>query len=199
MSLLREEHVHPDDLATFGEALDAIRRGERVAIRHPPCRRTTARRVGCGCAASRARSPDGRRFADVIVSDVTDRAELTAELAATRSQLDRVLASVAAVAYTLELDEDTAVPWEMSYVGPGWERVTGTDRDDAARRWPAGCMAAVHPDDRVFVEQGYLQLARGAAIDRVLPAPDPRRRPPRPRARAAAHATPPAGCWPTAS
>lgn len=29
-------------------------------------------------------------------------------------------------------------------------------------------MAAAHPDDRVFVEQGYLQLARGAAIDRVF-------------------------------
>jgi len=164
--LLREENVHPDDLAVFGEALDAIRRGERVStgIRHVaddgPVRRLLLRSVP-------REEPGGRRFADVIVSDVTDRAELTAELAATRSQLDRVLASVSAVPYTLELDEDTAVPWEMSYVGPGWERVTGSDRT-TPRAMAGWLMAAVHPDDRVFVEQGYLQLARGAAIDRVF-------------------------------
>jgi PAS domain-containing protein len=164
--LLRDENVHPDDLEAFAEALDAIRRGERIAIgiRHVsddgPVRRLLLRSVP-------REEPDGRLFADVIVSDVTDRAELTAELAATRSQLDRVLASVAAVAYTLELDEDTAAPWELSYVGPGWERVTGTDRT-TPRGMASWLAAAVHPDDRVFVEQGYLQLARGAAIDRVF-------------------------------
>ncbi len=164
--LLREGQVHPDDLATFRGSLDAIRSGERVATRirrladdRPP-RLLWLRSVP-------RQEPDGRRFADVIVSDVTDRAELTAELAATRSQLDRVLAAVAAVAYTLELDEDTAVPWEMSYVGPGWERVTGTE-PSTPRGMATWLMAAVHPDDRVFVEQGYLQLARGAAIDRVF-------------------------------
>ena len=163
--LLDTDRVHPDDLATFTGSLDAIRHGERVAIRF--------RRLGDGpprllwLRSVPREEPDGRRFADVIVSDVTDRAELTAELAATRSQLDRVLASVAAVAYTLELDEDTAVPSEISYVGPGWERVTGLEvsTPHGMATW---LMAAVHPDDRVFVEQGYLQLARGAAIDRVF-------------------------------
>ena len=164
--LPHEDDVHPDDLATFAGSLDAMRRGERVAIRirrlvdDAPPRLLWLRSVP-------RQEPDGRRFADVIVSDVTDRAELTAELAATRSQLDRVLASVAAVAYTLELDEDTAVPWEMSYVGPGWERVTGME-PSTPRGMATWLMAAVHPDDRVFVEQGYLQLARGAAIDRIF-------------------------------
>ncbi|MDX6377797.1 MAG: hypothetical protein QOE98_2100, partial [Gaiellaceae bacterium] len=164
--LLRQDTVHPDDLAEFRNALDVIRRGERVAIGirrvayDGPVRRMLIRSVP-------REESDGRRFADVIVSDVTDRAELTAELAATRGQLDRVLASVAAVAYTLELDEDTAVPLEMSYVGPGWELVTGSDRD-TPRAMAGWLMAAVHPEDRVFVEQGYLQLARGAAIDRVF-------------------------------
>ncbi len=164
--LPHSDHVHPDDLATFTGSLDAIRRGERVAIRirrlvdDAPPRLLWLRSVP-------RQEPDGRRFADVIVSDVSDRAELTAELAATRSQLDRVLASVAAVAYTLELDEDTAVPWEMSYVGPGWERVTGVE-PSTPRGMASWLMVAVHPDDRAFVEQGYLQLARGAAIDRVF-------------------------------
>jgi PAS domain-containing protein len=164
--LLRQDTVHPDDLAAFRNSLDVIRRGERVAIGirrvayDGPVRRMWMRSVP-------REEPDGRRFADVIVSDVTDRAELTAELAATRGQLDRVLASVAAVAYTLELDEETAVPWEMSYVGPGWELVTGND-PGTPRAMAAWLMAAVHPEDRVFVEQGYLQLARGAAIDRVF-------------------------------
>ncbi len=76
-----------------------------------------------------------------------------------------MLSSVAAVAYTLELDEDLPALWQMAYVGPGWERVTGSERTT-----PGGMvqwlLAAVHPDDRVFVEQGYLQLARGSAIDR---------------------------------
>ncbi len=164
--LLREQDVHPDDLEEYAGALDAIRRGERVAIGirriadDGQVRRLLLRTVPRD-------EPDGRRFADVIVSDVTDRAELTAELVATRGQLDRVLASVAAVAYTLELDEDTAAPWEMSYVGPGWERVTGTDRT-TAQGMASWLAAAVHPGDRAFVEQGYLQLARGAAIDRVF-------------------------------
>jgi PAS domain-containing protein len=99
------------------------------------------------------------------MSDVTDRAEMRAELQATRDQLDQVLASVAAVAYTLELDDELPALWQMTYVGPGWERVTGSERTT-----PGGMvqwlLAAVHPDDRVFVEQGYVQLARGSAIDR---------------------------------
>ena len=76
-----------------------------------------------------------------------------------------MLSSVAAVAYTLELDEEMPDLWQMAYVGPGWERVTGSDRTT-----PGGMvqwlLAAVHPEDRVFVEQGYVQLARGSAIDR---------------------------------
>ena len=73
-ALLRDENVHPDDLEAFGTALDAIRRGERVAIgiRHVtddgPLRRLLLRSVPRD-------EPDGRRFADVIVSDVTDRAD----------------------------------------------------------------------------------------------------------------------------
>ena len=112
--------------------------------------------------------PDGRRFADVIVSDVTDRAELTAELgrdaqpARPRAGRGRRLRLHARA-------------------GRGHGRAVG----DVVRRARAGSgspasepttprgmaswlMAAVHPEDRVFVEQGYLQLARGAAIDRVF-------------------------------
>jgi len=162
--LLPEEEVHPDDMTAYFETLGTIRRGGRVAV--------GLRRVldDGGVRRLWVRSvprtePDGRRFADVILSDVTDRAEMRAELQATRDELDRVLDSVAAVAYTLELDDEIPALWQMTYVGPGWERVTGSDRTT-----PGGMvqwlLAAVHPDDRVFVEQGYVQLARGSTIDR---------------------------------
>jgi PAS domain-containing protein len=161
---LPDDHVHPDDLNAYYEALGTIRRGGLVAV---PVRTVDddgrVRRLWMR-SVPRA-EPDGRRFADVVLSDVTDRAEMAAELAATRDQLDRVLSSVAAVAYTLELDEDLPALWQMAWIGPGWERVTGSERTT-----PGGMvqwlLAAVHPDDRVFVEQGYLQLARGSVIDR---------------------------------
>jgi len=163
-SLLPEDEVHPDDLIAYYEALGTIRRGGRVAV--PVRTMDDDGRVRRLWVRSVPRTePDGRRFADVVLSDVTDRAELAAELEATRDQLDRVLSSVAAVAYTLELDEDLPALWQIAWVGPGWERVTGSERTT-----PGGMvqwlLAAVHPDDRVFVEQGYLQLARGSAIDR---------------------------------
>jgi PAS domain-containing protein len=163
-ALLPEDEVHPDDVTAYFEALGTIRRGGRVAVGirrvvdEGGVRRLWVRSVP-------RTEPDGRRFADVIMSDVTDRAEMRAELQATRDQLDQVLASVAAVAYTLELDDELPALWQMTYVGPGWERVTGSERTT-----PGGMvqwlLAAVHPDDRVFVEQGYVQLARGSAIDR---------------------------------
>lgn len=164
--LLRHDRVHPDDLSAYLEAPDDIRHGRRVALRvrrlpdDGPVERLWVRSVPRD-------EPGGRRFADVIVSDVTDRAELADELAATRRQLDRVLASVAAAVYTLELDEETAVPWQMLYVGPGWERVTGME-PTTPHEMVQWLLAAVHPDDRVFVEQGYVQLARGSAIDRMF-------------------------------
>ena len=162
-ALLPEEKVHPDDLTAYFEALGTIRRGGRVAV---GLRRVDDGDVRRLWVRSVPRTePDGRRFADVILTDFTDRAEMAAQLEATRDELDRVLSSVAAVAYTLELDEEVPALWQMTYVGPGWERVTGSERTT-----PGGMvqwlLAAVHPDDRVFVEQGYVQLARGSAIDR---------------------------------
>ena len=96
-----------------------------IGIRQSP---TTARCAGCAASVPRE-EPDGRRFADVIVSDVTDGAELTAELAATRSQLDRVLVERRGGRLHARAGRgDGRTCGEMSYVGPGWERVTGSDR-----------------------------------------------------------------------
>jgi diguanylate cyclase (GGDEF)-like protein/PAS domain S-box-containing protein len=135
--------VHPDDRPAVEEFNRTLAAGRDAEVEYRLRGADGITRWVHDRAATRRR-PDGRIEISGIVSDVTERRRIRAELAEAHAALSRVVEAMDDHLYTLRVDP-TAGPYSV-YRGPNRERLAGG-------RLPAGDEDAawdslVHPDDR---------------------------------------------------
>ena len=124
--------------------------------------------------AATRRLPDGTVEISGIVSDVTERRRMRAELDQAHAALSRVVEAMDGHLYTLRVDADGA--HRTVYRGPNREALFGgpLPGGDDDRAWES----LVHPDDRERWRSAVAPPARGEADRARVPG----RRPRRPRA-----------------
>jgi diguanylate cyclase (GGDEF)-like protein len=112
--------------------------------------------------ASTRRRDDGAVEISGIVSDVTERRRMRADLADAHASLSRVVKAMEGHLYTLRVDPDGA--YRAVYRGPNRERLMGGPLEGGAaddRVWES----LLHPDDRQHWRSALARLPEGKPIE----------------------------------
>ena len=153
----------------------ATSRPARAPTSSTGCAAPTASPAGCTTARVAHRKPDGSAEISGIVSDVTERRRMRAELAQTHASLSQVVEAMDAHLFTLRVEADGTN--SDVYRGPNREALIGGALEASANEHQA-YEALVHPDDRARWRAG-VDATRGGRDDRPRV---PRVRPGRSRA-----------------
>jgi len=156
-----EAALHPEDRADYDEFNAALADGRESEVEYRLIGADGLTRWVHDRAATR-RSPDGAIEISGIVSDVTERRRLRAELAQAHAALSRVVEAMDGHLYTLRIDADGV--YRTVYRGPNREAlfggpVAGDAEDD--RVWES----LVHPDDREHRRSAIARLPEGKPIE----------------------------------
>jgi diguanylate cyclase (GGDEF)-like protein len=131
--------VHPEDRLAYEAFNGALAAGENADLEYRLIGADGMTRWVHDRAAARPR-PDGTVEINGIVSDVTERRRMRAELAEAHAALSRVVEAMDDHLYTLEIRPDGSA--HAVYRGPNRAALTGGPVDDGT--WES----LVHPDDR---------------------------------------------------
>ena len=156
-----EAALHPEDRAAYDAFNDALARGEESDVEYRLIGADGITRWVHDRAATR-RLGDGTIEVSGIVSDITERRRMRAELDQAHSSLSRVVEAMDGHLYTLQVDPDGGV--ETVYRGPNREvlfggPLPGGGEDD--RAWES----IVHPDDHELWRSAVARLPEGKPID----------------------------------
>ena len=143
--------VHPEDRAAYDAFIRALSRGVPGEIEYRLRGADGVTRWVHDRAATRRRD-DGTFEVSGIVSDVTERRRMRAELARTHAALSRVVEALDDHLYTLEVLPGGAV--RDVYRGPNRDALTGGPLPADGRTWAS----FVHPGDRPAWEAAVARL-----------------------------------------
>jgi diguanylate cyclase (GGDEF)-like protein/PAS domain S-box-containing protein len=155
-----EAALHPDDRAAYDAFNLALARGEGADVEYRLTGADGVTRWVHDRAATQRRA-DGSIEVSGIVSDVTERRRMRAELARAHAALSQVVEAMDAHLYTLRVDADGCRP---VYRGPNREVLVGgplADGDEGERTFES----LVHPEDGAQREAALARLAEGGAVD----------------------------------
>jgi diguanylate cyclase (GGDEF)-like protein len=152
--------LHPEDRAAYNEFNDALAEGRESDVEYRLIGADGLTRWVHDRAATRRR-PDGAVEISGIVSDVTERRRLRAELAQAHAALSRVVEAMDGHLYTLRIGSHGR--YRTVYRGPNREALLGGPlaggvEDD--RVWDS----RVHPDDRERWQSALARLPEGKPI-----------------------------------
>jgi diguanylate cyclase (GGDEF)-like protein/PAS domain S-box-containing protein len=152
--------VHPDDRASYEAFMRALGQGDDGDVEYRLIGADGVTRWMHDRAATRRRA-DGSVEISGIVSDVTERRRMRAELAQAHAALSRVVEAMDDHLYTLEVDPGGG--FRAVYRGPHRDALTGGPlaggpEDD--RVWAS----LVHPDDRALWRAAVTSLRDGEPI-----------------------------------
>jgi diguanylate cyclase (GGDEF)-like protein len=153
--------LHPDDRAAYQAFNAALARGCPSDVEYRLIGADGVTRWVHDRAATRRRA-DGAFEISGIVSDVTERRRLRAELAEAHAALSRVVEAMDGHLYTLQVDADGVS--RTVYRGPNRAALLGGPLAGGAeddRVWDS----LVHPDDRVHWESALARLPEGKPIE----------------------------------
>ena len=156
-----EAAVHPEDRAVYDAYNAALAAGEDADAEYRLVGADGITRWVHDRARCRRR-PDGAVEASGIVSDVTERRHMRAELAQAHAALSQAVDAMDAHLYTLRVDPDGS--HAAVYRGPNREALAGgplPDGPDGDRRFET----LVHPEDRRRRVAALLRLAAAEPID----------------------------------
>jgi diguanylate cyclase (GGDEF)-like protein len=148
--------VHPQDRLAYEAFNRALAIGEDGDVEYRLVGADGVTRWVHDRAATRRRT-DGLIEISGIVSDVTERRRMRAELAEAHAALSRVVEAMDDHLYTLEVGDDGSA--RAVYRGPNREALAGGRVDDAL--WEA----LVHPDDRERWWTAMARLSEGGPIE----------------------------------
>jgi GGDEF domain-containing protein/PAS domain-containing protein len=156
-----EAALHPSDRAAYAAFNRALAAGEDADVEYRLIGADGITRWVHDRAATRRR-PDGAVEISGIVSDVTERRRMRAELAETHAALSRVVDAMDDHLYTLRVERDGG--YSTVYRGPHREALAGGllpggAQDD--RIWES----LVHADDRRLWRSTVARLAHGQPIE----------------------------------
>ncbi len=149
--------IHPDDRAAYDAFIATLSAGESADVEY-------RLRGADGIArwvhdrAVAHRKPDGSAEISGIVSDVTERRRMRAELAQTHASLSQVVEAMDAHLFTLDANNRDV------YRGPNREALIGGTLDPAVDVYRA-YEALVHPDDRARWRSAVDATRLGETID----------------------------------
>ncbi len=154
-----EAALHPDDRPAYDAFNAALAAGRDADVEYRLRGADGITRWVHDRAAARL-NPDGTIEVSGIVSDVTERRRLRAELARAHASLSQVVDSMDAHLYTLRIDADGS--HRAIYRGPNREVLTGGDLalDDETT-----FERLVHEADRARRRAAFAGLAAGAAVE----------------------------------
>ena len=153
--------VHPDDRDAYARYNASIAAGQDMDAEYRLVGADGITRWVHDRARCR-RLPDGTVEASGIVSDVTERRHMRAELAQAHAALSQAVDAMDAHLYTLQVEPDGS--HATVYRGPNRESLVGgqlSDEADGDRHFDA----LVHPDDRPERLAALRSLATGEPID----------------------------------
>ena len=153
--------LHPDDRAGYDAFNATLAAGRESDVEYRLTGADGVTRWVHDRAATR-RLPDGAVEISGIVSDVTERRRLRAELAQAHAALSRVVEAMDGHLYTLRIDADGR--YRTVYRGPNREALFGGPLSGGAeddRVWES----LVHPDDRGRRRSAIARLAEGKPIE----------------------------------
>ncbi len=156
-----DKALHPDDRVAYDAFNATLGRGEDSDLEYRLIGLDGITRWVHDRAATRPR-PDGTIEISGIVSDVTDRRRMRAELARAHAALSRVVAAMDGHLFTIRVDP--AGGYGTDYRGPNREvlfggPLTGGSEDD--RVWES----LVHPDDREHRRSALAALSDAKPIE----------------------------------
>jgi diguanylate cyclase (GGDEF)-like protein/PAS domain S-box-containing protein len=135
-----EAALHPDDRAAYDAFNEQLSRGEPADVEYRLRGADGVTRWVHDRAATRRRD-DGLVEISGIVSDVTERRRMRAELAETHAAMSRVVEAMDDHLFTLRVREDGG--YDVVYRGPNRERLLGGRLPGDEQSWDA----FLHPDD----------------------------------------------------
>ena len=153
--------LHPEDRAAYDAFNDALAEGKESDVEYRLIGADGITRWVHDRAATR-RLHDGTVEISGIVSDVTERRRMRAELDQAHSALSRVVESMDGHLYTLQADPESG--YRTVYRGPNREALVGGPLPGGAeddRLWES----LVHPDDRERWLAAVGQLPEGKPIE----------------------------------
>ena len=156
-----EAAVHPEDRAVYDAYNAAIAAGEDADVEYRLVGADGITRWVHDRARCRRR-PDGSVEASGIVSDVTERRRMRAELAQAHAALSQAVDAMDAHLYTLRVDPDGA--HAAVYRGPNREALAGGSLPDGADG-DGRFETLVHPEDRRRRAAALARLAAAEPID----------------------------------
>ena len=149
-----EAAVHPEDRAAYDAFNRALAEGRPGDVEYRLVGADGITRWVHDRAATRRRD-DGAWEISGIVSDVTERRRMRAELAGAHAALSRVVEAMDDHLYTLEVLPDGSL--RDVYRGPNREALVGGPLPDDGRPWES----FVHADDRALWRDAVARLAAG--------------------------------------
>jgi diguanylate cyclase (GGDEF)-like protein/PAS domain S-box-containing protein len=149
--------LHPDDRAVYDAFNTQLSRGEPAEAEYRLRGADGVTRWVHDRAAIRRRD-DGLVEISGIVSDVTERRRMRAELAATHAAMSRVVEAMDDHLFTLRVDDDG---YEIVYRGPNRERLLGGRLPGDEQSWDA----FLHPDDLPRWRALAVRLPLGETIE----------------------------------
>jgi diguanylate cyclase (GGDEF)-like protein len=152
-----EAALHPDDRPAYDAFNAALAAGCDADVEYRLRGADGITRWVHDRAATR-RNPDGTIEISGIVSDVTERRRMRAELARAHASLSQVVDSMDAHLYTLRVDADGG--HRAIYRGPNREVLTGGTLDDET-----AFEQLVHVDDRSRRRAAFAGLAAGVPVE----------------------------------
>jgi diguanylate cyclase (GGDEF)-like protein len=154
-----EAALHPADRAAYDAFNDALAEGKASDVEYRLIGADGITRWVHDRAATR-RLPDGTVEVSGIVSDVTERRRMRAELDQAHSALSRVVEAMDGHLYTLRVDSDGQ--YRTVYRGPNREALFGGPLgSDDDRVWES----LVHPDDLEHWRSAVGRLPEGKPIE----------------------------------
>lgn len=153
--------VHPADRVAYHAYNRTLAAGQNAEVEYRLTGADGVTRWVHDRAATR-RLSDGSVEISGIVSDVTERRHLRAELAETHAALSRVVDAMDDHLYTLRIERDGSP--QTVYRGPHREALAGGPLPDGAgadRLWES----LLHPDDRELWRAGNARLVDGQPIE----------------------------------
>jgi diguanylate cyclase (GGDEF)-like protein len=156
-----EAALHPADRPVYDAFNLALAAGEEADVEYRLTGADGVTRWVHDRAATR-RLADGTVEVSGIVSDVSERRRMRAELAEAHAALSRVVEAMDDHLYTLRVDGDSG--YQTVYRGPHRDALAGgrvADGGDGDRVWES----LVHPDDRALWRAAVAQLVHAEPIE----------------------------------
>jgi len=152
-----EAALHPDDRAVYDAFNEQLSRGEPAEVEYRLRGADGITRWVHDRAATRRRD-DGLVEISGIVSDVTERRRMRAELAETHAAMSRVVEAMDDHLFTMRVHEDG---YDVVYRGPNRERLLGGRLPGDDQSWDA----FLHPDDLARWRTLAVRLPLGEEIE----------------------------------